>query len=84
MKREKDSLEATMSRAIGAKGPDTDVWAKKAEASTAEVWADGAEVSRVKVSVDGIGTVTQKVYRTGASTNQTLIGIGSNVKHLRI
>ena len=72
MKREKDSLKATMSRGIGAKGRDTDVWAKKAEASTAEV------------SVHDIGTIMKSIRLATTNTNQTLIGIGSNVKHLRI
>ena len=61
-----------MSRASGPEGRDAEVWAEKAEASTAEV------------SVNDIGTSTKSICLATANTNQTLIGIGRDVKHLRI
>jgi hypothetical protein len=59
-----------VSQVSGAEGRDTEVWAKKAEASTAEV------------TIDGIRKLPQKARTTRVGTNQTLIGIGSSVKRL--
>jgi hypothetical protein len=74
VKREKDSLEATMSRTIGVEDHDTDVWAEQVGASTAEA------------SANSIGTSMKmkNICPATTNTNQTLIGIGSSVKYLRI
>jgi len=63
-----------MSQVSGAEGRDAEVWAEQAEASTAEV------------RVNGIGTIMKmkSICLATTNTNQTLIGIGSSAKHLRI
>ena len=63
-----------MSRAIGAEGRDMDVWAKWAGASTAEVGTNGI----------GKNMKMKSIRPAMINTNQTLIGISSSVKHLRI
>ena len=74
VRREKGLLEATMSQVSGAEGQDTDVWAKQAEASTAEAGA---------LSIGAIMKM-KSIRPATTNTNQTLIGTGSSVKHLRI
>ena len=71
VKREEDSLDATMSRAIRTEGRDTDVWAKQAGAPMAEA------------SAKSIGTnmKMKSIHPAMTNTNQTLIGTGSSLKN---